>query len=76
MNLSRILISALMSIALLSAQAPAPPPPAKTAAKKAAPATADQCMAKTKAGDQCKRKASAGSKFCWQHGGKKAAKKA
>lgn len=29
------------------------------------------CQAMTKDGDQCKRKPSAGSKFCWQHGGKK-----
>ena len=43
----------------------------KKGAKNAAP-VADQCQATTKAGTQCKRKASPGSKFCWQHGGKKA----
>jgi hypothetical protein len=53
-------------------------------AEKAAPATGKaqkkakkkamdgpQCAAMTKDGDRCKREASAGSKFCWQHGGKK-----
>ena len=28
-----------------------------------------QCQATTKKGKQCKRKASAGSRYCWQHGG-------
>jgi hypothetical protein len=59
-------------------KAPAPTPTptqapggSKKGAKSAVP-VADQCQAMTKAGTQCKRKASAGSKFCWQHGGKKA----
>jgi hypothetical protein len=30
-----------------------------------------RCQARTKAGPQCKRKASAGSQYCYQHGGKK-----
>ena len=32
-------------------------------------AVAAQCAATTKKGTQCKRQASAGSSFCWQHGG-------
>lgn len=51
------------------AQAQAPSD--KKGAKKSAPAAADQCQAMTQAGTQCKRKASPGSKFCWQHAGKK-----
>jgi hypothetical protein len=31
---------------------------------------AGQCQAITKKGTQCKRQASAGSVYCWQHGGK------
>ncbi len=47
------------------------PPAAQKASGKAAEAASDRCQAKTKDGDQCKRKAAPGSKFCWQHGGKK-----
>ncbi len=84
MKLSKILLSIAMSLALLNAQGSkkdATPPAAtktekaKTEKKKTVPA-ADQCQAMTKDGDQCKRKASAGSKFCWQHGGKKSTDKA
>jgi hypothetical protein len=79
MKLPKLLFSLLLAVALLGAQgtkkeSTAPPAaPAKKAASKVA--AADQCQAKTKDGDQCKRKASAGSKFCWQHGGKKTTKK-
>jgi len=30
-----------------------------------------QCKGTTKKGTQCKRSASAGSTYCWQHGGSK-----
>ncbi len=85
MKISRLAVTAILLAFGLMAQtapktkdAPKSAPPAaaeKGAAKKAAKEVpqSERCQAKTQDGDQCKRKASAGSKFCWQHGGKKKA---
>lgn len=69
MKLVRMIVAAML---LTSPVMLAQPKKGETKpAPKTAQAKGDQCQAKTKDGDQCKRKAAAGSKFCWQHGGKK-----
>jgi len=70
----RILRLLLATVLLASGLAPLPArPPDAPAAPKVIQAklAQERCAAKTRKGPQCKRKASAGSKFCWQHGGKK-----
>ena len=67
--------NALLLIVLLTLSAALPaqnPKGAKPAsATPGAVKTEGRCQARTKAGPQCKRKASAGSQYCYQHGGKK-----
>ena len=71
MKLASIVLAAILAACPVFAQA-------KGDSKSAPPKTqtkGQQCQAKTKDGDQCKRMASAGSQFCWQHGGKKTSTK-
>ena len=56
---------AVLSMALLAAQAPGDTKTGGT--KKATAAVANRCIAKTADGDQRKRKAQAGKQYCWQH---------
>ena len=70
LKLSALLVAVLLTLsAALPAQTTKGAKPASAAP--GAVKIEGRCQARTKAGPQCKRKASAGSQYCYQHGGKK-----